>query len=426
MLQSDLIISKLKLKSKLRDRKRTKGFSFSIIKKENIFDSPIIKQFRKERAERKALNNKEIKILRNNLIKIRKEKFDLEKTNDNEKEEEKIFTQINPYNNKKVFFHKIDLKKFKRQKNQKDEDLNIKNNKEKIKEKLDHYEINKIISEIKNNSYNFYKILNNVNLEEKIFKNNDHNNIKFYKNFLGLIKYKNKSTSAKNIKTKYISKLNFLQNHIKLDSFSSDESKNFNSICSSFIGKEMYSKNYLVKQKSDINLNLSDKNDFVINDSNTYLNSFRNMKSDNSNDKLSYKFYKNIFNHSFIPSTNITNRTKSKLIIKKNHVINKPMYKTNIQYFIKKFNSIKKMIKNDEVKRKEGHLITYNQIENFSKIREDMLTFRLRLKYIHTQFPKNKNNISDKTKLLFNKLNQNFDKQEKNNSGLQYPIFFDE
>ena len=114
MLQSDLIISKLKLKSKLRDRKRTKGFSFSIIKKENIFDSPIIKQFRKERAERKALNNKEIKILRNNLNKIRKEKFDLEKTNDNEKEEEKIFTQINPYNNKKVFFHKIDLKKFKR------------------------------------------------------------------------------------------------------------------------------------------------------------------------------------------------------------------------------------------------------------------------------------------------------------------------
>ena len=102
------------------------------------------------------------------------------------------------------------------------------------------------------------------------------------------------------------------------------------------------------------------------------------------------------------------------------------MYKTNIQYFIKKFNNIKKMIKNDEVKRKEGHLIPYNQIENFSKIREDMLTFRLRLKYIHTQFPKNKNNISDKTKLLFNKLNQNFDKQEKNNSGLQYPIFFDE
>ena len=62
MLPSDIIISKLKLKSKLKDRKRTKGFSFSYSQKEENCESPFVKQFRKERMERKALNEKEIKI----------------------------------------------------------------------------------------------------------------------------------------------------------------------------------------------------------------------------------------------------------------------------------------------------------------------------------------------------------------------------
>ena len=426
MLPSDIIISKLKLKSKLKDRKRTKGFSFSYSQKEENCESPFVKQFRKERMERKALNEKEIKILRNNLIQIRIKKYLLE-NKDKNKKNGKMFTQLNQDTENKVSFYRIKYKKFRRQKNPKDEEFNIKNNKEKIKEKSDRNEINKIITDIKNNSYNLYKILNNTNLKEKIFKNNENNNIKFYKNFLGLFKHINKSSSAKNIKSKFISRFNQMKNYYKYDTSSSEESKNINSNCSSFLGKKINLKKYVDKPKNNIYLDISEQNsEYNINNNNTFLNTFKNINLNNSNDKISYETQKNIYNNSMMPLTNITNRSKSLISIKKDNVINKPMYKKNLKYFLNKFKNIKEKIKNDETKRKERHLATYKKIENFSKIREDMLIFGLKLKYFHTQFPKSKDKTINKKKLLFNKLIKNFDEEEQKNFDLRHHNFIKE
>ena len=86
--------------------------------------------------------------------------------------------------------------------------------------------------------------------------------------------------------------------------------------------------------------------------------------------------------------------------VKRDHVINKPIYTTNIKYFISNFKKIKDKIKNDKIKRKEAHLTTYNNIEKYSKIREDMLMLRLKMKYLKTRFPKNKTKIIDKRDLI--------------------------
>ena len=406
MLNPDIIISKLKLKSKLKDRKRLKGYSFSYSSKEENFESETVKKFRKERRLRKALSEREINSLRDHLTKIRKKIMNIENSNDNGI---RLFGQRKKNNEQNVSFFRNILTKYEKQKKIKDEDFNVNKNKTTLSEKFDYNDISKMITEIKNISFNFYKALNNINIKEKLLDKND-KEYKFYSDFLGVFKKRKKNTNC--------SKKHF--NNSSIMSLS-NRPKNHNLYYSSFLEKRINLKKYK-ETSNDKNRDVSDKNsEFIINSNNIFYNTFKSMTSNNISNKTSnknvssYMNQKGTSNNSFRLLSSSTTRTDSKIHTKKNHVINKPIYTTNIKYFISNFKKIKDKIKNDKIKRKEGHLATYNNIEKYSKIREDMLMFRLKMKYLKTRFPKNKNKIIDKRKLFFHKFESNIDKKDIQN-----------
>ena len=188
MYNSDLILSKIKLKSKLKDRKRLKGYSFSYSKKEKNLESEALRQFRKERKLRKASSEKEINSLRDYLYKIRKKIMIIENGNE---EGIKLYEQRKKNNEQNIPFYRNILTKYKKMKKIKDEDSNVKNNKTSIKEKFDSNDISKMITDIKNISINFYKALNDINIKEKLIEKND-KDIKFYRDFLWLFKKRKK------------------------------------------------------------------------------------------------------------------------------------------------------------------------------------------------------------------------------------------
>ena len=95
--------------------------------------------------------------------------------------------------------------------------------------------------------------------------------------------------------------------------------------------------------------------------------------------------------------------------MKRTCVINKPIYTSKYKYFLNNFKKIKAKIKVNKIKRKEAHLATFSEIENYSKLREDMLMFRLKMKYIGTKFPPEKIKHINKRKLLIQKLEKNFE-----------------
>jgi hypothetical protein len=85
--------------------------------------------------------------------------------------------------------------------------------------------------------------------------------------------------------------------------------------------------------------------------------------------------------------------------IKLKTVVNKPMYTAKIGDFVKNYNRIKSESKMSRIKRKENHLMTYCEIDNSINIKEDMMLFLLKDKYLKTKFPQKKtkmNNIKRK------------------------------
>ena len=390
MYNSDLILSKLKLKSKLKDRKRLKGYSFSYSKKEKNLESEALRQFRKERKLRKASSEKEINSLRDYLYKIRKKIMIIENGNE---EGIKLYEQRKKNNEQNIPFYRNILTKYKKMKKIKDEDSNVKNNKTSLKEKFDSNDIRKMITDIKNISINFYKALNDINIKEKLIEKND-KDIKFYRDFLGLFKKRKKDNcSKKHFNNSSITSL-------------SNRNKNHNLYYSSLLEKRINLRKY--KEKSnDKNRNISGKNPkFISNNKNIFYNTFKNMTSNHISNKTSNKNIASYINQksalscSFRPLSSSTTRTNSKINTKRDHVNNKPIYTTNIKYFISNFKKIKDKIKNDKIKRKEAHLTTYNNIEKYSKIREDMLMLRLKMLFLKTRFPKNKSKIMDKRDLF--------------------------
>ena len=91
MLKYDFLKSKLQLKSKLRDRGRIKGYSFSYTKREEKkVDSEILKEFKSKRKVDKFLREKELNILQKNLNRIRKKIMKIEKEHENQSNIKKI------------------------------------------------------------------------------------------------------------------------------------------------------------------------------------------------------------------------------------------------------------------------------------------------------------------------------------------------
>ena len=190
--------------------------------------------------------------------------------------------------------------------------------------------------------------------------------------------------------------------------------KNLNLYYSSIVPKKIINLTKNNKQAHQIRLNLFNKNSNSYFDQNLFLKKSKNITpkriyniTENKN-KTPIKTY--TINTGLKTSLNKSiNTLKSNIIMKRTCVINKPIYTSKYKYFLNNFKKIKAKIKVNKIKRKEAHLATFSEIENYSKLREDMLMFRLKMKYIGTKFPPEKIKHINKRKLLIQKLEKNFE-----------------
>ena len=80
-----------------------------------------------------------------------------------------------------------------------------------------------------------------------------------------------------------------------------------------------------------------------------------------------------------------------------NQVRNEPLYITKISDLIKEYNRIKSSTKRSKKNIEEKLFNTYNNLNEIMKIKEDLLMFQLKQKYLNCSFPyKKKENVSKK------------------------------
>ena len=124
-------------------------------------------------------------------------------------------------------------------------------------------------------------------------------------------------------------------------------------------------------------------------------NSTLRPRSNINNNKFKKKYN---FNDSSIKTKKL-NRCSSSINRKSFlKVKNLPIYTTNINDFISEFNRIKKNIKKLKKNYEERHFTTYKEIDHILKVKEDMLMFLLKQKFLNSKFkPKpNKDNLNKK------------------------------
>jgi len=432
MIKADLLISKKKLKYKLKDRKRIKGYSFTFSPKKE-FDSKNAEMFRKKRKLKYALNKKDVDTLKNNLDKIRKDIASIEKS----QKERKLLDLLN--NNNKInntfsdYVNNI-LNKFKRKEKKNEKEFNIKNNKMILKNKICVNDYKNIINNMKIKYTNFYEIVKQSHIKENIKKNKNINDIKFFTNFFTFINKVKRTYSSKSFSKKYITR-----NSEETSKSNHKNTNNFNLYYSSiFKGKQ---KNHIINLKKN---NKSIKKDEIIFDKSftpihhntiswkTLKHMNLNKQSDFQTKKLSHyqtehsiqsknentsqSFNMNIIKRSHNKAiTSYKNKIKLRKKNKTNYVINKPLYTSHIKDFLINFKKIRENTKKITLRRKQAHLTTFSNIENNSEIGEDMHMLLLKLKYINTKFPQTITHKFDKRKLFLNKLKLYFDKLEQRN-----------
>ena len=181
MLKFDFIKSKLKFASKLKDRQRLKGCSFANSKFEQNVNSTTLDEFRKKRLQKKLLREKELNVIKNNWQEIRRRLMHCVKNKDTEDD-----TNIESCSdNLNYFMKRLNKKNIMKQ-------IEYLTNQKKditeIKERSYINAFDDIINDIKNKSYNFYKIINDSNIKEEIKEKNNYKTFKFYKDFLSFFK----------------------------------------------------------------------------------------------------------------------------------------------------------------------------------------------------------------------------------------------
>lgn len=221
----------MKFASKLKDRQRIKGCNFSYLKKEENLMSSTLEEFKKKRIQKRLLREKEMNILKNNLNYIRRQLLSCFK----KKEEE---AQESFSDNLDYFMRRLNKKSIIRQAEYL---ANSKKDKTEIKDKSYSNAINDIINDIKNKSFNFYKVINDSNIKEEIKEKNNFKTFKFYKDFLSIFKNLKRSSSAKNIKSKIFSKLNNSTNNNNKTIVNNNQ-KNLYLYYSSLIPKKTHTK----------------------------------------------------------------------------------------------------------------------------------------------------------------------------------------
>ena len=112
------------------------------------------------------------------------------------------------------------------------------------------------------------------------------------------------------------------------------------------------------------------------------------------------------YNFNEISPSNKKNIKSFSEIKKKSYlkVKNQPINTTNINDFINEYNRIKKNIRRLKKIYDERHFSTYKEIENLLKVKEDMLMFLLKQKFLHYRFKPKSAKIGKNKKEFINKI----------------------
>ena len=280
-------------------------------------------------------------------------------------------------------------------------------------------------------SYNIYSSENDNSKEN--YKSNLINEEKKYN--LNSISEKNINIKNRLIKNK-INLSNYYNNEKCSKHISTEINLNANNIYFSSFNKNKSSKknNLFLQSLKNINNNNKKYRKY-----NSKKNIFNRTESSNQNDynlqkKYSFNNIKASSRMTTITKTNnkstnyntISNYNKiHKNRIKSCKVKYMPLYTAKIVDFVNSYNRIKNTNKVTKLKRKENHWSTYADIEKALNIKEEMMMFLLKDKYINSQFPQKPikkpnqrklfvKNLTEKLEILENPYNQEAEKETIN------------
>ena len=246
-----------------------------------------------------------------------------------------------------------------------------------------------------NNEKSFNILIGKINDSRKKLEKK-YNNYKRKSMFLNLNRIE---SIDKNKNQKYIIKS--ISNHKILDKNDYNE-KNKQNI------KEKYNNlydgiDYKEKENKKIDINKIDKkNDILLN--------IKVKQRPKSNSRNIIKFSQ-LYNNTTSDNTysNQTRIVKSAIKKEAFKIIDKPLYTTKIEDIMNEYYRIKKKSKLIKKKYRENHLANYKEIDNIIKIKEDLLIFQLKQKFLRKQFPKSETKKINKKELFIKKFRNDFD-----------------
>ena len=415
---------------KLKDRKRLKGLSFSPNKNASSFKQ---KNFFVDSQEdtNKIIKENILKFVMGDYLQLKHKIYSFNKKNE---QKEKIKETKN-FSNEKINYSNLKeiLNEFIRDKNK----HNDMNSLTKSRIKLDNVNrsirINRINSILSKISLHFNKAKTKVDIGKK---GNDYHE----KNFNNLIE------KIKESRKKFEFKISNSNRTKSIDIKKMDNIKKFKN--KKFIIKT--NENYTIK-KEDNNLYTINGNNKYINtnfDKKIYLNLFKDIdiniydkkfkrkkiklekhhfeEVNNSNETslnikskerpLTCSRNRNIINENFYKNSIMINKSKNiKRLIKSENkkrslkVKNLPLYTTKIEDIMNEYYRIKRKVKLAKIHYKENHLLTFNQIDNIVKVKEDLLIFLLKQKFLNSKFPQRFKKKPNKREIFIQKFKDNLD-----------------
>ena len=405
----DLFIKKLKDRNKVRGYCFSYGFNAPIFNHSNIqkilYNSyyDISKKLYKENKFKFAMED--YNDLKKNIFSFeQKYKQGIEKII--QKEKNFSYDKINYTNLNEIF------KEFLRDKNKHSFD---KNSIIKSKIKLDN--INRNISKNRINAILSKISLNSVKIKTKLDTG------------------QNKKEKSENSLNKLIRIINDSRRKLEKKYYSSKQKPMFIDLNKIENIDKFKHKKYLIESISNNTLDKKDENDNNIKEK--YINLYNNLDStEKENNKINFNkideknekainlkkkerpksHSRNItkFNQVCINTsthTFMSNKKYAKSVAKKEDFRkkDKPLYTSKIEDIMNEYYRIKKESKLTKKKLRENHLINYKEIDKIIKVKEDLLIFQLKQKYLRKQFPKSINKKINKKQLFIRKFRNELD-----------------
>jgi len=451
------------LKKKLKDRYKVKGYCFSNNKnnssqKNKSNNKKIFLTSYEE--QQKTIHENEFRYAIEDYQKLKHKIYMFDwKINEDKKRDNKIRTKNFPRD--KINFSNLQemLTEFLRNKNKHDNMNTITKSKIKldnINRSIRENRINSILSKVslhfnkvktkinhgKNDIYsrenNYNKLISTLNQSrKKLLKNTNNSSAKKstsldIKSFDNIEKLKNKEYKIR-VNTSVNKNLDDIQNKINNIDNLVEKTKTINNYSEGRKYINIYN-NYKEREKEK-NKNNTLYSNKTKNESKYIFNTTNNSASkyNNEDDKIiNNKFKKRAFSHSrnrnfylnqnlnsdssnnnnTIFNTNkIMNKTPVRSAFKRssNKVKNLPLYTTTIEDILNEYDRIKRKSKLTKIHYRETHLMTYREIDDVVKIKEDLLVFLLKQKFFNNKFPLKKTKIPNKRKIFIKKLKDNVD-----------------